>query len=385
MIRSMNDILLDISLKSVKIVVFPATLQTDWYCALMTDVDGVQTVVEFSCGNSSGNVAKLIVDFVQQNEGVRIRRLSDLDGLLGIDNTLNGRNNMAVMRSAMANGLIQIRSCKDQMPLQNFLGGNGLKSVDLYANINRSLFATDRSPSAFAEMAERAVDLGYTTIKCAPFDEVNRALDSKALLEVAELGIRRVKEIRSSVGDSCEILVDCHGRFTIDTAFEVADKLNRLGVSWFEEPVDPVDYIEELREIAQDVPIPIAAGESGYGLLFFENVLEVRGLDILMPDVKYCGGAAEAVEIANMAVSKSVGFSMHCPSGPVSLLLSAHVSAAVSSSYKLEHAVAEVDWRSKIMDPSEVISQGRLHIPDGPGLGASLTEELLKYGEVIRQ
>ena len=185
----MNDILLDISLKSVKIVVFPATLQTDWYCALMTDVDGVQTVVEFSCGNSSGNVAKLIVDFVQQNEGVRIRRLSDLDGLLGIDNTLNGRNNMAVMRSAMANGLIQIRSCKDQMPLQNFLGGNGLKSVDLYANINRSLFATDRSPSAFAEMAERAVDLGYTTIKCAPFDEVNRALGGNALFEVAELGI----------------------------------------------------------------------------------------------------------------------------------------------------------------------------------------------------
>ena len=76
---------------------------------------------------------------------------------------------------------------------------------------------------------------------------------------------------------------------------------------------------------------------------------------------------------------------MHCPSGPVSLLLSAHVSAAVSSSYKLEHAVAEVDWRSKIMDPSEVINQGRLHIPDGPGLGASLTEELLKYGVVIRQ
>ena len=37
------------------------------------------------------------------------------------------------------------------------------------------------------------------------------------------------------------------------------------------------------------------------------------------------------------------------------------------------------------MDPLEVISQGRLHIPDGPGLGASLTEELLKYGEVIRQ
>ena len=75
---------------------------------------------------------------------------------------------------------------------------------------------------------------------------------------------------------------------------------------------------------------------------------------------------------------------MHCPSGPISLLLSAHVCAAVSSSYKLEHAISEVDWRSQIVDPSEVINQGRFHIPDGPGIGANLIEEFLKYGRVVK-
>jgi len=194
-----------------------------------------------------------------------------------------------------------------------------------------------------------------------------------------------VKEIRSAVGNSCEILVDCHGRFTTGTAFEVAYELKREDVSWFEEPVDPVDYIEELGEIAQHAPIPIAAGESGYGLMFFENLVRIGGPDIVMPDVKYCGGAVDAVNIAHMARSKSVGFSMHCPSGPVSLLLSAQVCAAVSSSFKLEHAISEVEWRSGIMNPAESISQGRFHIPDGLGLGANLTEELLRYGKIVTQ
>ena len=385
MIPRMNDVSLEISLRSVKIVVFNATQQTDWYCALMTDEDGVQTVVEFSCGDSSKIVAQLIVDFVKANAGIRIKHLSDLDRLLGIDSIFDGRTDIAVMRSAIANGLIQIRSFKDQMSVQNFLGGSGSKSVNLYANINRSLFATNRSPVAFAEMAVRAINLGYTTIKCAPFDEVDRGLDDGSLLESAELGIKRVKEIRSAVGNSCEILVDCHGRFTTGTAFEVAYELKREDVSWFEEPVDPVDYIEELGEIAQHAPIPIAAGESGYGLMFFENLVRIGGPDIVMPDVKYCGGAVDAVNIAHMARSKSVGFSMHCPSGPVSLLLSAQVCAAVSSSFKLEHAISEVEWRSGIMNPAESISQGRFHIPDGLGLGANLTEELLRYGKIVTQ
>ena len=138
-------------------------------------------------------------------------------------------------------------------------------------------------------------------------------------------------------------------------------------------------------KITQDAPIPIAAGESGYGLNFFENLVKVAGPDILMPDVKYCGGAVEAVNIAHMASSKLVGFSMHCPSGPVSLLLSAQVCAAVSSSYKLEHASSEVEWRAGIMDPAESISQGRFHIPEGPGLGANLIEELLRYGKIVTQ
>ena len=134
----MNNVSLGISLRSVKIVVINATPQTDWYCALLTDEEGIQTVVEFSCGNNSKGVAQLIVDFVKENEGIRISSLSDLDGLLGIGKISDGRTDTAVMRSAIANGLIQIRSFMDQMAVQKFLGGSGLNSIDLYANINRS-------------------------------------------------------------------------------------------------------------------------------------------------------------------------------------------------------------------------------------------------------
>ena len=60
---------------------------------------------------------------------------------------------------------------------------------------------------------------------------------------------------------------------------------------------------------------------------------------------------------------------MHCPSGPLSLLASAHATAAFGPQLPLEHAVYEAEWRHEVMEPFEEIKNGEFIIPDGPGLG----------------
>ena len=101
-----------------------------------------------------------------------------------------------------------------------------------------------------------------------------------------------------------------------------------------------------------------------------------------MPDIKYCGGVEEAVRIAKSAIKNRIGFSPHCPSGPISLLASAHVCASLDQRVILEHAVEEFEYRHEFIDPFEVIRNGQLHMPDGAGVGADLNPESLKrYGE----
>lgn len=306
-----------------------------------------------------------------------------------------------------------------------------VRRVDLYANINRALLPrfperllmppepSDRSPDGFAAMAKRAAESGFKAVKCAPFDEVRprrlapadpgvsspsvAAASAKGLPPEARPGLERVRAARQAVGPERKLLVDCHSRFDFEGAVALEPALRAAGAAWFEEPVDPLAdgatlmKVREavLRQARDEAALPFAGGERGYGLDLFARLLDDGGLDIVMPDVKHCGGVAEAyrtgVEMERAhALDLSTGsgwlrvaagrVSMHCPSGPVSLLASAHVTDAVGRSVDwggggplpLEHAVFEADWRREVLEPAERVDGGSLVIPDGPGLGAGL-------------
>ena len=104
-------------------------------------------------------------------------------------------------------------------------------------------------------------------------------------------------------------------------------------------------------------------------------------MKIIMPDVKYCGGAAVAARAGRAAIDAGGGVSLHSPSGPVSLLASGHVTASVAGAMPLEHAVHEADWRADLLSPPERVENGRLHLPPGAGLGAGLDwDELRRRG-----
>ena len=148
--------------------------------------------------------------------------------------------------------------------------------------------------------------------------------------------------------------------------------------------MDPINYPEGLARIANEITIPLAGGESGYGEEFFDSLAELGSVQTIMPDIKYCGGVQEAVRIANNAHSNGINFSPHCPSGPISLLASAHVCAALSKKVLLEHAIEEINYRDELISPREIVRNGRIEMPTGIGLGAALSETALKkYGEYI--
>ena len=77
-----------------------------------------------------------------------------------------------------------------------------------------------------------------------------------------------------------------------------------MNVGWFEEPVQPTEDAEVLAEIARWAPMPVAGGESGYGVEFFDEILDSEAVSIIMPDVKHCGGVGEAVRSGRSATWK---------------------------------------------------------------------------------
>ncbi|MCH7740401.1 MAG: mandelate racemase/muconate lactonizing enzyme family protein [Chloroflexi bacterium] len=365
----------------------PVRAETHWYFVEVSDPDGITGVAEFTHGGQSLATAQTMAEMAGEIRGQPIEDEASLPVTLGLAPALLQSDRVIAaavtgLRSAILDGQAQ----RAGISLREMLAGDESEvpdSVELYANINRSMLPddsgpVDRSPEAFADMAGRAVEEGFRTIKCAPFDECRAPFDAPGLPPEAADGLARIAAVRDAIGPDATLLVDCHSRFDLESALALEPELAALGVGWFEEPVSYRDNSRDLTRITAASSMPVAGAETGYGIELFESLIADRVVDVVMPDAKYCGGVGEAVRIGrSLEASHPGSISMHSPSGPISLLASAHATAAFAGSRPLEHAISEVDWRATTIDPAEHVHDGRLYLPSGPGLGAGLNQSLI--------
>ena len=261
------------------------------------------------------------------------------------------------------------------VPAWQLMGGKRRDKIRLYANLNRG--TDDRTPQGFADAAKRAVDAGFQAVKSTPFDEVQwRRMDRDGYARDAERGIERLEKTRAAIGDEIELLVDCHGRFDLATAFKVAEKVRPLDLYWFEEPV-PREQVDALRQLRLHSGQTIAGGEAFFGREGFWDYIVEGAVDVLMPDVKHAGGISECRRIAALAEVAQLPISPHSPAGPVSTMAGVHLAATIANFTVLEHAFGEVDWRDKLVTPAENIVDGFIAVPDTPGLGIELDEAVI--------
>jgi len=285
--------------------------------------------------------------------------------------------------SAIRSACIDLLARYNNVSVVEYLCGSFKQDqVEIYANINRSLLPHDtyiptRLPKDFARAARSALNNGFKTIKCAPFDECEAPFASETFDKITNIGFQRVAAVRKEIGENINLYVDCHRRFNQNFAMIVEKALFDMNVIWFEEPCDPLTDEMGSKKIKEQSRILIAGGEQAYGSEAIRRIYAENICDVVMPDVCLCGGISEAYQAALFLENNISGsVSLHCPSGPVSLMGSAQVMAAIDATRPLEHAVNEIEWRSAITVPRERFFEGKLLISDSPGLGISLRHEL---------
>lgn len=378
-----NDINMNVILDHVEFSKVRVNAQTTWFYAEFVDDEGVVGLAECGVGPKSEEVLTIISDLINRLAGKSLKDDVAAVELAAVKmSELQPLTSTSIAVSAVRSAVAVLQATHMNVSLAEALGGTLRNSVELYANINRALLGRDRSPKSFANQAELAVCRGFRTVKCAPFDEVDRIVSDEAVAQAAKVGIARVAAVRTAIGPDVGLLVDCHTRLGLHTALPVAEELAKLDVGWFEEPLDRTASHEHMAAITKQVPMPVAGGESGYGIGFFKDLVDSSSVQIIMPDVMLCGGVSEAHRSALLAEKQGVGVSLHSPSGPVALLSSAHVTSAFNGVMALEHAVNEAPWRHELLDPPERIEGGRLWFPGGAGLGVKLNRAIVeRYGE----
>jgi len=358
---------------SVETVVVEVTERGDWVFVLVHTDAGITGLGEASHSLNDAllvSAVEVFADRIVGEDPLAIRKIRQ-----ALARTHGGRVTHTAA-SAIDQALWDIAGQHLGVPIHTLLGGPVRDRLRLYANINRHV--RDRSPQGFASAARKAVDEGFTAVKLAPFDELRVPDHVRTGPKAAwRRGVARVRAVREAVGDEIDLAIDCHGRMEASEAIVVGRELADVDLLWYEEPVRHT-FPDQLALISRSVPMPTASAESVFAVEGFRPFLLERVVDVLMPDVKHCGGISELQAIAQAARLKQLLVAPHNPSGPVATVATAHAVCTIPNFMILEYAWGEVDWRAELISPAEPIQDGYLTLSDAPGLGYTLNWDLVE-------
>ena len=227
----------------------------------------------------------------------------------------------------------------------------------------------------FGDLARQAVADGFTAFKSMAVPPTMPIEGLKAI-RTAEAC---VAAMRDAVGESIDIMVDCHARPSPAMGLKFGKALEPYGLYFFEEPCWP-ESIDGLAMINSALVTPVATGERMTHLAAFRDLFAQRGCEVCQLDITHVGGFTEARRIAALAEAHRIALAPHNPQGPVSTAASLEFGFSQPSYIICETVHADVPWRQDVVDEGFTVEKkGRLVRPNTrPGIGITINEKAVK-------
>ena len=236
------------------------------------------------------------------------------------------------------------------------------------------------------ELALSLLQQGIQAMKIWPFDH---AAENNGGLHISSAELRRALEpfekIRKAVGDKMDIMVEFHSLWNLPAACRIAEAVKPFQPYWMEDPVK-MDSLSVVGEYRQRTGLPVTASETLSYRTGYKDLLEAKAVDIVMPDLSWCGGISEAKKIATMAEAHQLPVAPHDCTGPVVLMASSHLSLNAPNALLQETVRAfYTGWYKEIVTTLPIIEEGYLRLEPNPGLGLELLPDFLKRNDTYRK
>ncbi len=246
------------------------------------------------------------------------------------------------------------------LPVYRLLGGRRLARLDVYA-----AGPSCAEPDVAAQQAQEILERGFRALK------IEFGAGPEGDLAVLEA-------VRKALGPEVLILVDVdQGYEDLDTALRMGAELDRREVFWYEEPLPPGDWRDYVA-LRHALDTPLAGGKRLRSPGAFVSAFRAGALDIATPDVRLCGGITGLVKTAELARWFGVRISPHNGASSLGVIASAHVALTLPNCLMTEVAAALPFMEQGLLDPPLSFEDGFLVMPDGPGLGVTVNEQLLQ-------
>lgn len=285
------------------------------------------------------------------------------------------------------------------VPVYAMLGGKFRDKIRIYADTEES-----KDPKVYARrMKERKEGMGLTWLKMDlgvemvsetpgtvthPSDlspwETTQLPHPFLAMEVTDKGIAMLEEyvaaVRDAVGMEIPLSMDHLGHLGVKSIIRLGKAYEKYNLSWMEDVI-PWTYTDLLKQISDQSPTPILTGEDIYLKEPFRVLCERHAVSKIHPDLATSGGILETHKIGDMAEEYGVPMAMHFAGTPISCMANIHCAAATQNFLALENHSLDVPWWSLLVEEgvkTPFVNHGWIEVPDRPGLGVTLNEEVVR-------
>jgi L-alanine-DL-glutamate epimerase-like enolase superfamily enzyme len=261
-----------------------------------------------------------------------------------------GRSGLAAQAiAAFDNALWDLKAKRAGLSLAKLLGAHR----DSVACYNTSGGFLSTPIEAVLDNLDRSVEAGIGGVKIKVGQPDGRA------------DLTRLEAVRKRLDGRAALMVDANQQWDRATALRMGRALEAFDLTWIEEPLDAYDA-EGHAALAQALDTPVASGEMLASAAEHLELIRLNAVDIIQPDAPRVGGVSQFLKILTFADQKGLGLAPH---------FAMEIHLHLAATYAREPWVEHFDWLDPLFNERQVIRDGRMILPDRPGLGVTLSDQ----------
>jgi len=293
---------------------------------------------------------------------------------------MNGRRGAVICAmGAIDMALWDIRGRATNQPIYKLLGGAVKEFITPYASLLPIGNTLKEYRHSLVAKARSAREQGFKAAKMEVV--VKGPYTHNALHEGDDAIVDVVAACREAVGRDFVMMVDvAYSWSNAKEALRVLKQLEQYDIYFVETPLN-IDDLDGYAYLQANSPIRIAAGEWQNTHWEFLDLADRGKLDVLQPDVGRVGGFTEAGKVCQIAADRGRLVVPHCWKSGIGIAASAHLCASAQCCPYIEFLPAELaesKLRRQLVQDELKMVDGRIALPQKPGLGIELSSDSLK-------
>ena len=235
-------------------------------------------------------------------------------------------------------------------------------------------FAWYDNPEQLIEEALMHKEKGYTAFK------YRLGTDWEADGITVDDFVPLIAKLRKAVGDDFDLMQEHNMRLSLEQNLAIAPALEEYDIFWLEEPLrqNEPDSVDKHLLIKEKLPtVMISGGENFNTRTQFKEYIDRDAFDIVQNDVNQTG-LTEGWYIAHMAKLKNKYCVPHNWHGGLTTMANAHLVAAIPNRLILELNQTFNPFKEEIFKDPMVVKNGYLDVPDRPGYGMELIDNVAR-------